>query len=219
MNLRSLHTPPGPPPGPGRPPHAPGPHRSPGSHQPQRTPKPPPQRPHHSCQPHQAQKSHEPQNPQGSQEPHQHRGSRGWAWWRRDDRGSSVIELAVLAPGFLMIIMLIVQFGLWFNARQAALAAAQAGAQVARQDAATNGNWQSLAQTASSSYYDSLNTSLLSSLQANAHGDPANQVFVTVQGPMGYSVFNFFHIKWTVSETAVCSVECFRPAAGGGRCG
>src|ERR1700748_1100107 len=107
-----------------------------------------------------------PHAPQGSQEPHQHRGSRGWARWRRDDRGSSVIELAVLAPGFLMIIMLIVQFGLWFNARHAALGAAQAGAQVARQDAATNGNWQSLAQTASSSYYDSLNTSLLSSLQA-----------------------------------------------------
>jgi Flp pilus assembly protein TadG len=130
-----------------------------------------------------------------------------------------VIELAVLAPGFLMIIMLILQFGLWFNARQAALAAAQAGAQVARQDAATTGNWQSLAQTASSNYYDSLNTSLLSSLQATAHGDPANQVFVTVHGPMGYSVFNFFHIKWTVTETAGGPVECFRPAAGGGRCG
>ena len=146
-------------------------------------------------------------------------GSRAWARLRRDDRGSSVIELAVLAPGFLMIIMLIVQFGLWFNARQAALAAAQAGAQVAREDAATTGNWQSLAQQASSSYYDSLNTSLLSSLQANAHGDPANQVFVTVAGPMGYSVFNFFGLKWTVTETAGGPVECFRPAAGGGRCG
>ena len=152
-------------------------------------------------------------------EPRRSRGSRAWARLRRDDRGSSVIELAVLAPGFLMIIMLIVQFGLWFNARQAALAAAQAGAQVAREDAATNGNWQSLAQQASSRYYDSLNTSLLSSLRANAHGDPANQVFVTVQGPMGYSVFNFFNIKWTVTETAGGPVECFRPAAGGGRCG
>jgi Flp pilus assembly protein TadG len=136
-----------------------------------------------------------------------------------DDRGSSVIELAVLAPGFLMIIMLIVQFALWFNARQAALASAQAGAQVAREDAATNGNWQSLAQQASSNYYDSLNTSLLGSLQADAHGDPANSVYVTVQGPMGYSVFNFFNIKWTVSETAGGPVECFRPAAQGGRCG
>src|ERR1700742_1821427 len=88
----------------------------------------------------------------------------------RDDRGSNVVELAILAPGFLMIIMLIVQFALWFNARQAALASAQAGAQVAREDAATNGNWPALAQQASSHYYDSLNTSLLSSLQTDAHG-------------------------------------------------
>src|ERR1700749_2392786 len=106
----------------------------------------------------------------------------------RDDRGSNVVELAVLAPGFLMIIMLIVQFALWFNARQAALASAQAGAQVAREDAATNGNWQGLAQQASSDYFDSLNTRLLGSLKADAHGNPANQVFVTVRGPLGYSV-------------------------------
>lgn len=160
-----------------------------------------------------------PRIPRETQQPRGSRGSRRLARLRRDDRGSSVIELAVLAPGFLMIIMLIVQFGLWFNARQAALAAAQAGAQVAREDAATTGNWQSLAQQASSSYYDSLNTSLLSSLRANAHGDPASQVFVTVQGPLGYSVFNFFGLKWTVTETAGGPVECFRPAAGGGRCG
>ena len=138
---------------------------------------------------------------------------------RRDDRGSSVVELAVLAPAFLMIIMLIVQFGLWFNARQAALAAAQAGAQIARENAAVTANWPALAEQASTSYYDTLNTSLLSSLKANAHGDRANQVFVTVSGPMGYSVFNFFGIKWTITETAGGPVECFRPADAAGACG
>jgi Flp pilus assembly protein TadG len=138
---------------------------------------------------------------------------------RRDDRGASVVELAVLAPGFLMVIMLIVQFGLWFNARQAALAAAQAGAQVAREDALISpGGWQAAAQQASAKYYDGLNSSLLSSLNATAHGDPANQVYVTVSGPMGYSVFNFFGIKWTITETAGGPVECFRPAGLNGRC-
>lgn len=130
-----------------------------------------------------------------------------------------MVELAVLAPGFLMIIMLIVQFGLWFNARQAALAAAQAGAQVAREDAATTAAWPGLAEQASSSYYNTLNTSLLGSLKATASGDPANQVFVTVSGPMGYSVFNFFGIKWTITETAGGPVECFRPAGAAGACG
>ena len=138
---------------------------------------------------------------------------------RRVDRGSSVVELAVLAPGFLMIIMLIVQFGLWFNARQVALAAAQAGAQVAREDAAMTAGWPALAEQASSNYYDTLNTSLLSSLKTDAYGDPANQVFVTVSGPMGYSVFNFFGIKWTITETAGGPVECFRGAADNGACG
>jgi Flp pilus assembly protein TadG len=139
---------------------------------------------------------------------------------RRDDRGASVVELAVLAPGFLMVIMLIVQFGLWFNARQAALAAAQAGATKARETAVLDpGGWQAMAQQASTTYYDRLNTRLLSSLTANAHGDPANQVFVTVTGPMGYSVFNFFGIKWTITETAGGPVECFRPAGRNGTCG
>jgi Flp pilus assembly protein TadG len=138
---------------------------------------------------------------------------------RRGDRGSNVVELAVLAPAFLMVIMLIVQFGLWFNARQAALAAAQAGAQVAREDAAMTAGWPALAEQASSNYYNTLNTSLLSSLRANAHGDAANQVFVTVSGPMGYSVFNFFGIKWTITETAGGPVECFRGAADNGACG
>src|SRR2546421_5726384 len=49
----------------------------------------------------------------------------------RSDRGSSAVELAVLAPALMLICMLILQFGLWFNARQTALAAAQAGAVVA----------------------------------------------------------------------------------------
>jgi Flp pilus assembly protein TadG len=135
------------------------------------------------------------------------------------DRGASVVELAVLAPGFLMVVMLIVQFALWFNARQAALSAAQAGAQVARENAAVSpGGWQGMAEQASTNYYTSLNSHLLSSLTASAHGSPANQVFVTVSGPMGFSVFNFFGIKWTITETAGGPVECFRPANGGGTC-
>jgi Flp pilus assembly protein TadG len=135
------------------------------------------------------------------------------------DRGASVVELAVLAPGFLMVIMLIIQFALWFNARQAALSAAQAGAQVARENASVNpGGWQAMAQQASTRYYTELNSHLLSSLTATASGSPANNVSVTVSGPMGFSVFNFFGIKWTITETAGGPVECFRPVNGGGAC-
>ena len=56
---------------------------------------------------------------------------RRWCTAARSDRGSSAIELAVLAPALMLICMLILQFGMWFNARQTALAAAQAGSALA----------------------------------------------------------------------------------------
>lgn len=128
------------------------------------------------------------------------------------DRGSNVVELAVLTPALMMLCMLILQFGLWFNARQAALAAAQAGATVAREEAASNRGWQTDADDAATKYYDSLNTTLLGGLAPRAYGDPAQNVYVTVQGKLGYTVFPFFHLDLTVSATAGGPVECFRPA-------
>jgi Flp pilus assembly protein TadG len=127
------------------------------------------------------------------------------------ERGSSAVELAVLAPALLLICMLILQFGLWFNARQAALAAAQAGALVAREQAATNPDWSAAAQGAAARYYDGLHTSLLGRLTAQAGGNPRTAVFVTVSGPLGYSVFGFFGLNLTISATAGGPVECFRP--------
>jgi Flp pilus assembly protein TadG len=129
----------------------------------------------------------------------------------RRERGSSAVELAVLAPALLLICMLILQFGLWFNARQAALAAAQAGALVAREQAATNPDWAGQAQGAAARYYDGLHTSLLGRLTAHAAGNTRTAVFVTVSGPLAYSVFGFFGLDLTISATAGGPVECFRP--------
>jgi Flp pilus assembly protein TadG len=134
----------------------------------------------------------------------------------RSDRGSNVVELAVLTPGLMMLCMLILQFGLWFTARQAALASAQAGAQVAREEAATNGNWAGAARDAATQYYSSLDTNLLSKLAPRAFGDPRTNVYVTVTGPLAYSVFPFFNLHLTVSATAGGPVECFRPAGANG---
>jgi TadE-like protein len=135
------------------------------------------------------------------------------------DRGSSVVELAVLTPALMMLCMLILQFGLWFNARQAALAAAQAGATVAREEAATNkAGWQADAQAAATKYYDSLDSSLLGGLQPHAYGQglPLQNVYVTVKGKLGYTVFPFFNLDLTISATAGGPVECFRPAGQNG---
>jgi Flp pilus assembly protein TadG len=138
------------------------------------------------------------------------------------DRGSSAVELAVLAPAFLMVIMLIIQFGLWFNARQVALAAAQAGARVARAEAGVNTlNWQRDATTTASNYFRGLNTHLLGTVTAmpvtgTQQGTPV--VGITVSGPLGYSVFGWFGATWTVTQTVTGPVECFHPAANGGGC-
>ena len=132
------------------------------------------------------------------------------------DRGASVVELAVLAPGLMMLCMLILQFGLWFNAREAALASAQAGATVAREEAATNAAWAANAQAAATQYFDGLQTHLLGRLTARASGDPHANVSVTVSGPLGFSVFAFFDLKLHISATAGGPVECFRPAGQNG---
>jgi Flp pilus assembly protein TadG len=132
------------------------------------------------------------------------------------ERGVSTVELAVLAPTLLLTCMLIVQFGLWFNARQAALAAAQAGAQVAREEAATNSQWIPDAEGTARRYYLALNTKLLRDLQPVATGNAATRVYVTVHGHLGYSVFPFFGLHLPVSATAGGPVECFRPANSGG---
>jgi Flp pilus assembly protein TadG len=140
------------------------------------------------------------------------------------DRGSSAIELAVLAPAFLGVIMLIIQFGLWFNAREVALAAAQAGARVAREEAGdeTALTWRSDAASTAENYFRSLNTHLLGTLTAtpvDTTQGGIQVVGVTVSGPLGYSVFSWFGATWTVSETVTGPVECFHPAAAGGTCG
>ena len=135
------------------------------------------------------------------------------------DRGSSAVELAVLAPALMLICMLILQFGLWFNARQTALAAAQAGAVVARQEAADKPDrWQADAQGTARHYYQKLNSKLLKQVNATTATAPGGNVYVTVSGQVAVSVFPFFGLHLGVSATAGGPVECFRPASLGGVC-
>jgi Flp pilus assembly protein TadG len=131
------------------------------------------------------------------------------------DRGASAVELAILAPALLFVTMLIIQFALWFDARNAALAAAQAGARVARAEAASNPNWQANAQQQATQYYNSLGTKLLTAVQVPLPVDQANNVYVTVTGQLA----GILPWHMTIKQTAGGPVECFRPAGGGGACG
>lgn len=49
---------------------------------------------------------------------------------QHSQRGSTALETAVLAPAMLILVGLIVQGGLWYHARDVAIAAAEEGARV-----------------------------------------------------------------------------------------
>ena len=130
---------------------------------------------------------------------------------RGRDRGASAVELAILAPALIFASLLIVQFAIWFDARHAALAAAQQGDLVAREDAATNpGGWQGLARNAATSYYRGLDTSLISGVTAQTAQGQDGTVSVTVQGKMT-GIWPL-----TISETVSGPIECFRTQASQG---
>lgn len=54
----------------------------------------------------------------------------------RRDRGSTAVELVLLAPALMFAIFLLIQTALYMHARQVALAGAQQGARLARTSAA-----------------------------------------------------------------------------------
>ena len=132
------------------------------------------------------------------------------------DRGSSAIELAILAPVLLILSMLAVQWALWFQARQVALDAAQAGARIAR---AQQPGWPAQSVSGALSFYRQVGTKLLGgpSASVSPSGGQPNQVFVTVTGTVPTLIPLIPRL--TVTETAGGDVECFRPAqTAGQRC-
>ena len=55
----------------------------------------------------------------------------------RDDRGEAVTETVIVVPALLLLIMVVIQFGLWYHAQHVVQAAAQEGARAARAEGAT----------------------------------------------------------------------------------
>lgn len=139
----------------------------------------------------------------------------------RDDRGSSAIELAILAPALLILTMIVIQFALWFQARQVALAAAQEGAREARvlSVSANPGGapWTTQVQGDTLKYYDGLGTHILTNVTVTPVYDPADGIAgVTVSGDLNSLLNAFGGMRVTV--TVQGPMECFHPVLGGGGC-
>lgn len=133
------------------------------------------------------------------------------------DRGSSAIELAILAPALLILTMIIIQFALWFQARQAALAAAQEGAREARILSASGNPWTTQVENDTRNYYNSLGSHILTNIKVATIDDTADGIAgVTVSGQLN-SLLNAFG-GMTVTVTVQGPVECFHPVTAGGAC-
>jgi Flp pilus assembly protein TadG len=134
------------------------------------------------------------------------------------DRGSSAVELAILAPILLLILWLTIQFALWFEGRQVALESAQEAARWARQFADTEpaGQVTAESQKVAENYYLSLSTRVLgASLQDTTVNISGGRVQVTVHADV---VSALFGLPLPVTETSGGPIECFHPAGSGLAC-
>jgi Flp pilus assembly protein TadG len=142
-------------------------------------------------------------------------GACGLAGRTRRDRGSSAIELAILAPMLLAMIWLTIQYALYYQGRQVALAAAQLGARVASQDADAVPGWAGLADQSAENYYHGLGTRVLGPhISAVAAASGPGQVRVTVTGQAASIMFG---LNLTIHATAGGPIDCFRPDLNGGQ--
>ncbi len=124
------------------------------------------------------------------------------------DRGASTLELALLTPVLLLVILLVIQFAMVFHARHVALAAAQSGARVAREQ--RSGDWKGASEEKAREYLQQIGPELLTRQQASAGGD-RNRRWVTVSGE-AVRVVPFF--TFWVNQRSEGPIECYRPDVG-----
>ena len=131
------------------------------------------------------------------------------------DSGVSAIELAILTPMLLILVWMTIQYALYYQGRQVALAAARLGVRVASQDEHTVPGWRAIAQNAAKDYYSGLGTKVLGrGIGAVAFVSGPGQVRVTVTG---HAASILLGLTLTIHETAGAPIECFRPDANGGQ--
>ncbi|GAA2810711.1 pilus assembly protein [Kitasatospora paracochleata] len=130
---------------------------------------------------------------------------------RQGDRGSSTIEFLLLTPLLVGIVFSLVQFGMYYFAKQVTEAAAQAGARKARATAEDYPNgWADAARTTTASRIQDLGPALVGdpSITPYAQGD---NVGVVVTADV-VSVVPWIHLH--VTSRSVGPIERFIPDAG-----
>jgi Flp pilus assembly protein TadG len=126
---------------------------------------------------------------------------------RTDDRGMSAIEFVFLTPLVFGVIIVTVQFAMYYFATHVAVAAARAGAREARTQAAVTGsNWKGRAETKAGAYIDGMGGSLLTDPKVTVER-AGDRVSVQVTG----NVPSILGIGITVDRTSGGPIEQFMP--------
>jgi hypothetical protein len=121
------------------------------------------------------------------------------------------MEWALLTPNHLLVLLVVVQIAMVLHARHVALAAAPAGARVAR-TSPVGGGWEGAATAKATGSVREIGPDLLSGLQVRA-GEENDERWVEVSGEAVQVVpFMTFH----VSQRSQGPIECFRPDVGSG---
>ena len=118
------------------------------------------------------------------------------------DRGSAATEAVLITPVLLFLILVVIQFGLWYHAQHVAQAAAQEGVRTARAEGSTAQAGQDRAQAFLGTAGPSIITTPI--VTATRDGDTAS---VTVDGDTVNVVPGF---SLSVHASATSPVERFR---------
>jgi Flp pilus assembly protein TadG len=124
---------------------------------------------------------------------------------RQDERGVATTEAVLVVPVLLFLVMLIIQFGLWFHASHVARAAAQEGVRAARLEGAT----AAVGQDRAEAFLERNGPTLVSDPVVVATRD-GEQAVVEVRGR---SVAVVPSLHWAVQARAESPVERFRDVA------
>jgi Flp pilus assembly protein TadG len=133
---------------------------------------------------------------------------------RRDERGVSALELAFIAPGFLLLIFFTMQAALYFYGRNVAIQSAREGVSQLRlaQDEPTYENVRAGVISNTERFADSVGRGALTgSIAESTYDDAGGRAGMTVSGNV-ISLVPFLDL--TVHEHAEGPVERFEGAGG-----
>jgi Flp pilus assembly protein TadG len=123
-----------------------------------------------------------------------------------DEQGSTTTEVVLLVPVLLFLVMLVVEFGLWFHAQHVAQAAADEGARAAKVEGRTSADGAARAN----GFLDQAASDLLEDRTVDANRT-TELSSVTVRGHV-VGVVPGLHLA--VRAQATDPVERFRPDGG-----